>query len=239
MIIANFKQNPSNRNEVLALAHAYADRLASFPDKKIGIAPSFVHLGDFVDVLSDVLSDSMQLGSLQLGVQDICAKSYDTGAYTGNVSAMQAKDMGARFAIIGHSERRTYCGESHSDILQKIDHAKRANLLPVLCVGESKQAYTQGDTFAVLQSQLNGVDLSGVVVAYEPVWAIGTGLVADNDTIMQVADFLRTQGATIVLYGGSVSDVNAHEVAKAGVDGALVGGASLHPDKFCAICDAF
>jgi len=179
--------------------------------------------------------------ALQLGSQDVSA--HEEGAYTGEVSAAMVKDTGAAYAVIGHSERRQYHAEGDELVRAKLERALAADLVPVLCVGESRDQRDAGEARSVVLSQLRGA-LEGVhvesadrlVVAYEPVWAIGTGLTATADDAQEMCVAVRDElgrllsdGVDVrVLYGGSMKPSNAEELlAQTDVDGGLIGGASL------------
>ena len=190
---------------------------------------------------------------LGFGGQDV--SEHAEGAYTGEVSAAMLADAGARFALVGHSERRQYHGEDSDLVARKFAAALAAGLRPILCVGESKDEREGGTTEAVIASQLRPVlDLVGAegfadaVVAYEPVWAIGTGLTASPQQAQDVHAFIRSEVASRdakignslpILYGGSVKPANAAELfAQPDVDGGLIGGASLVAADFMAIVAA-
>lgn len=239
-VIGNWKANPSNSEQARALAKS----LKELTDKvNVGCVPSFVHVG----VVADILANS----NVWVGVQDICAFTADTGAFTGDISAEQAVDLGARFVLIGHSERRSYYKESNALLAKKITQALTKNLAIVLCVGETKEQYEKKETLAVLDEQLSvlaGLDISSahLVVAYEPVWAIGTGLTPTIDEIVEVHSHIKANltsqhlGDVCVLYGGSVNDKNVTEfVGFVEIDGVLVGGASLKIESFAPIVSAF
>jgi len=198
---------------------------------------------------------------VEVGGQDL--HPAERGAHTGDVSAPQLADAGCRWALCGHSERRRDHGESDELIARKLAAAARHGLTPVLCVGETREQREAGETFAVLERQLRtglashpaaagaavalaaGTAAALVVVAYEPVWAIGTGLTASPETAQEAHDFLRrgicsatgvAAGGVTLLYGGSVTPANAAGlIAQPDVDGFLVGGASLDPGQFLAI----
>ena len=187
-----------------------------------------------------------------IGGQDCHAEQ--AGAYTGDISAEMLKDAGARAVIVGHSERRSYHKESDAEVRAKAFAAWRAGLTAVVCVGESKDERVAGKTLDVVGGQLDsslpeGATAATLVVAYEPVWAIGTGLTPTPADVAEVHGFIRTRlterfGAAgegvRILYGGSVKPSNAKELmAVANVDGALVGGASLKADEFLAIAAAY
>jgi triosephosphate isomerase len=177
-----------------------------------------------------------------------------SGAFTGEVSAPMLAEIDVDAVVLGHSERRRLFGETDEALARKVPAALAAGLEPILCVGETEEARDGGETEAVLESQLqadlSGVEpeaMSGIVVAYEPVWAIGTGRTATPDQAQQacafIRDVLRLRGAAAdevrILYGGSVKPDNAAELlALPDVDGALVGAAALDPDDFAAIVEA-
>ncbi|MDF7675536.1 triose-phosphate isomerase [Neisseriaceae bacterium ESL0693] len=187
--------------------------------------------------------------ALAIGVQDV-SRFADDGAFTGEISAAMFADIGVAFALIGHSERRQYFQEDNAVLVQKLRHCQAAQLLPVLCVGETLDQREAGQAEAVVAAQLALLaDLSWqhVAIAYEPVWAIGTGKIPTTAQIAQMHGFIYRQILSLcgedvkirVLYGGSVNATNAAEIlAVDHVDGALVGGASLHADSFAAIIQA-
>jgi triosephosphate isomerase len=179
----------------------------------------------------------------------------DEGAFTGEVSAGMLVEIGADGAVLGHSERRALFGETDEDLARKVPRALDAGLTPILCVGETESERRAGDTEAVLSRQVladlaevHDADLSRVVIAYEPIWAIGTGLTATPEQAGEAATFIRDllrsrdaeqAEAVRILYGGSVKPGNAPELlGLEDVDGALVGGASLDPADFAAIVAA-
>ncbi|NLA68379.1 MAG: triose-phosphate isomerase [Gammaproteobacteria bacterium] len=187
------------------------------------------------------------------GGQDV--SEHAEGAYTGEVSAAMLADVGARFALVGHSERRQYHREDSALVARKFAAARAAGLRPILCVGESRAERESGSTEAVIASQLRPVlelagaaGFDGAVVAYEPVWAIGTGLTASPQQAQDVHAFIRSEVAAMdakignslpILYGGSVKPANAAELfAMPDVDGGLIGGASLVAADFLAIVAA-
>ncbi|HEY1542133.1 MAG TPA: triose-phosphate isomerase [Xanthobacteraceae bacterium] len=187
-----------------------------------------------------------------IGGQDCHAEP--SGAFTGDIAAEMLRDAGASTVIVGHSERRTYHKESDADVRAKALAARRAGLTAIVCVGESQDERQSGHALHICGAQLagslpDGATASSLVVAYEPVWAIGSGLTPTPADIAEVHGFIRAQlvqrfGATgegvRILYGGSVKAANAKELmAVADVDGALVGGASLKADEFLAIAGAY
>lgn len=183
------------------------------------------------------------------GGQDVSVHA--SGAYTGEIAGPMLADFGCRFVIIGHSERRAYHGESDQTVAEKFTAAQAAGLVPILCVGETLEEREQGITEQVVARQLDaviahcGLDAVGDgVIAYEPVWAIGTGKTATPEQAQEVHAFIRGRLAAVadkvrVLYGGSMNPKNAAELlAQADIDGGLIGGASLKADDFLAVCSA-
>ena len=166
------------------------------------------------------------------------------GAYTGEISAPMLLELGVRGAIVGHSERRQYFGETDAGVARRAQAALEAGLGVIACVGETQEERDSGDTETVLRIQVDAVrDACGgherLVLAYEPVWAIGTGLTATPQMAQDAHAFVKSLLDLPVLYGGSVKPDNAAELmAQPAVDGALVGGASLDVDSFAAICEA-
>lgn len=191
--------------------------------------------------------------SIAWGAQNVCEQA--KGAFTGEVSASMLLDFGCTYVIVGHSERRSLYGESDALVARKYVAAQAAGLTPILCVGESLAERESGVTEAVVSRQLDAViDAAGVaslakaVIAYEPVWAIGTGKTASPEQAQAVHAFIRGRvaaldasvaGQLVIQYGGSVKAANAAELmAQPDIDGGLIGGASLVADEFVAICRA-
>lgn len=197
-------------------------------------------------------AQSLLAGSaLALGAQDVSA--HESGAYTGEVSCAMLRDFAVRFAIVGHSERRQYHGETDTVVANKAQRALAAGITPIVCVGESLAEREAGQTKAVVKRQLaavihtNGHCISEIVVAYEPVWAIGTGLTATPEHVQSVHAVLRAQlqAATAhaervsILYGGSMNAANAASLLdQPDVDGGLIGGASLKAPDFLSMLKA-
>jgi triosephosphate isomerase len=165
-----------------------------------------------------------------------------SGAYTGEVSPQMLLELGVRGALVGHSERRQLFGESDEMVARRARSALEAGLGVIACVGETIEQRESGDTELVLKIQAEAIafaagDHADLVLAYEPVWAIGTGLTATPEQVREAHAFIKDLLDRPILYGGSVKPDNAHELlAQPGIDGALVGGASLDPDSFAAIC---
>lgn len=189
-------------------------------------------------------------GGIALGAQDV--SQHESGAYTGDVSAAMLKELGARYVIVGHSERRQYQGETDAQVAVKAQRALAAGLVPIVCVGETLREREQGETESVVSRQLsaviqlNGERLADLVVAYEPVWAIGTGRTATPEQAQAVHAALRAllaaadlQAAGVrILYGGSMNAGNAAELlAQPDIDGGLIGGASLKARDFLKIIE--
>lgn len=187
------------------------------------------------------------------GGQDISV--FEAGAHTGDISAVMLKELGCRFVIVGHSERRTDHGESNELVAKKARVALEQQLTPIVCVGEPLEIREAGQVFDYVAEQLDAVirvigaeQLSALVIAYEPIWAIGTGQSATPEQAQDVHRFIREHLAKAsdeaaqdirILYGGSVNAANAGKIfAQADVDGGLIGGASLKQDEFLAICQA-
>ncbi len=212
----------------------------------IAVFPSMLHIAEVVHGLAG--------SPVQVGAQD-CAIEPGQGALTGEVAADQLRDAGCTLVLVGHSERRLRLAEPDAVVVQKFAAAQSAGMMPVLCVGETREQRERGETLQVVASQLAAViDALGgdvfrrAVVAYEPVWAIGTGLTASPDQVQQVHAAIRAQLAAVsaelgegvrILYGGSVKAAGAAELfGMPDVDGGLVGGASLNADEFGVICRA-
>lgn len=201
-------------------------------DLTIVVCPSFVHLPEVAEKND---------GSFFLGAQDCFWEEH--GAYTGEVSAWDLKDGGCYYVLIGHSERRRYFGETDEDVNKKVKASLAAGVVPILCVGETKEEKEAGITLEVIKNQLRK-DLaeiaprSNLIVAYEPVWAIGTGDFCSPQIAAEVQFFIKEEvevniglGKTPVLYGGSVDDANVVDFLRQNyIDGVLVGGASTKPD---------
>ena len=195
---------------------------------------------------------SLAGGAIAWGAQNL--SEHDAGAYTGEVSGAMLREFGCRFVIVGHSERRSLYGESDKQVAAKFVAASRAGLTPILCVGETLEQREKGETESVVGRQLETVvsaagfaALSNAVLAYEPVWAIGTGRNATPQQAQEVHAFARARLAArdkalaglTILYGGSVKPGNAKDLfAMPDIDGGLIGGASLVAEDFIAICAA-
>lgn len=231
MIVANWKMH-FNLEKAVSTAH---DIKAKLCDSKVNIVvcPPFLYLTK--------LKESFESCKIKLGAQNLYFE--DEGAYTGEVSAMMLKSVGCSYVIVGHSERRNLFNESDFMINKKLKSALAHSLLPILCIGETLEQRQMGKTFNHLKDQLakNLQDINGtVIIAYEPIWAIGSGNVATLDQIFEVHSFIKDFIKTKVLYGGSVNPQNAYDIGSLdNVDGFLVGGASLETQKFEMIANKF
>ncbi len=189
----------------------------------------------------DLLSKKIQGSPVQLGAQNVHWES--EGAYTGEISASMLKEIGVRYVIIGHSERRQYFGETDETVNQRLKAAQQFGLLPILCVGETKQQPDAEETETHIYSQLDrdlvDVDQSALVIAYEPIWAIGTGDTCEVSEANRVIGLIRSRLSNQdvpIQYGGSVKPNNIDAImAQPEIDGVLVGGASLEPGSFARI----
>jgi triosephosphate isomerase len=187
------------------------------------------------------LSQNLHGSSIRLGAQNLHWEM--SGAFTGEIAAPMLTELGVRYVIIGHSERRQYFGETDETVNLRLKAAQNAGLIPILCVGETKQQRDQGETESLISGQLKaglvGVDQTNLVIAYEPIWAIGTGDTCESREANRVIGVIRSQLSNPdvpIQYGGSVKPDNIDEImAQPEIDGALVGGASLQPASFARI----
>ncbi|CAH0349360.1 Triosephosphate isomerase [Aquabacterium sp. CECT 9606] len=244
LVVGNWKMHGSRAaNAELLKGLLEADLSASAPRSNVAVCVPFPYLGEVVATL--------QGSAITVGSQDVSAQAQ--GAYTGEVSGAMVREFGARYAIVGHSERRSYHSESDQLVADKAKAALAQGLVPIVCVGETLAEREADQTEAVVGRQLKavadtlGADLSKVVVAYEPVWAIGTGKTASPAQAQAVHAFLRAQLKAAqaqavnvpLLYGGSVKPDNAAELfSQTDIDGGLIGGASLKASDFAAIARA-
>ena len=244
LIAANWKMHKTV-GEAEEFIAALLPQVATADSVEIAVCPSFLAL--------QALVDSARGSRVAVYAQNMHQQR--EGAFTGEVSAPMLVDVGAQGVILGHSERRQYFGETDKALAQKVPIALEAGLVPILCVGETEDEREAGDTERTLRHQVQE-DVAGVpeerlgelVIAYEPIWAIGTGAVATPEQAQDAIAFVRAligdrspeQAERVrVLYGGSVNEGNAPELlALPDVDGALVGGASLDPRSFAAIVSA-
>jgi triosephosphate isomerase len=244
VVAGNWKMHGSRSSNQALLTEVERGLKSEWPIDVV-VFPPYVYL--------DEASRLLQGGQIGLGAQDVCAEN--GGAFTGQVSAAMLKDVGCRYVIVGHSERRRLNHEDDALVARKFGAVLHAQMTPVLCVGETLEEHEAHHTEAVVARQLDAVvamhgaaSFAAAIVAYEPVWAIGTGRTATPQQAQSVHEYLRrrmaAQDAKIaavlrILYGGSVKAGNAQELfAMPDVDGGLVGGASLSADEFQKICAA-
>ena len=230
--------------EALGYVQSFKPLVVASTHCDIVLAPPFTALR--------AMADRLEGSNVEVAAQDVAAEP-GPGAFTGEVSATMLRDAGARYTIIGHSERRQYEGETDETVNRKVMAALGAGLLPIVCIGERLAERGAGRAEHVVAEQLAGglrnltvTDASRIIIAYEPVWAIGTGRTATPDTAQQMHAFIRSRiretfGDSIaagmrILYGGSVKPDNAAALmSEADIDGALVGGASLEAEAFAQI----
>ncbi len=237
LIVGNWKMN-LNAEQALQLVRDIVTirSAARLGDVELAVCPAFPYLVSAVDLLSGE--------SVAVGAQD--CSDQDNGAYTGQVSARMLSDIGCRYVILGHSERRQYNGESNALVMAKAEKAINHGLVPIICVGETQDERDSGRAQEVVKRQIIESlparrDSVNFVVAYEPVWAIGTGKTASRDDVAEMHAFIRLliTPRTMILYGGSMKPDNAAALlSTTNVDGGLIGGASLTADQFMAIAQA-
>jgi triosephosphate isomerase (TIM) len=241
LIMGNWKMNGS-RADGVQLAKALAEGLGSVA-QQVAVCVPFVYISDIKQALAG--------SSIAVGSQNVADQA--SGAYTGEISAGMLADCGVSYALVGHSERRSYYGDTDASVAARFIQAQKHNVIPVLCVGETLQEREQNQTFSVIDTQLDAViNAAGIeafadaVIAYEPVWAIGTGKTASDEQAQEVHQYIRQRIAKLnaniaenlqILYGGSVKADNAKGLfAQPDIDGGLVGGASLDANGFLQIC---
>jgi triosephosphate isomerase len=237
LVAGNWKMN-GDKTLVKQMQKQFAE--TSLNKMDVVICPPFPYLGLFD-------------GKVKLGAQNI--SQFDSGAHTGEVSVAMLNEFNCQYVIVGHSERRADNNESDVLVALKVEQVLSANLTPILCVGEPENVREDGTLFDYIAAQLDAVlqkvgisQFTDVVLAYEPIWAIGTGKTASPAQAQEVHAFIRGHLAKqddniaaniVILYGGSVKGSNAQELfSQADVDGGLIGGASLNPEDFLSICQA-
>jgi triosephosphate isomerase len=229
--------------EAIQFAKDLRAGLIDFGEREVAVAPPFISIYPVAQILKGT--------DIHLCAQNMFWE--EKGAYTGEISPLMLIDAGCRYVIVGHSERRQYFGENNGSINLKIRSALSHGLHPILCVGESIEQRERGETFRIIELQLNGglsgideIYIKSVIIAYEPIWAIGTGKTANPQQAQEVHSFIRKyisdhfgQDAGLeirIQYGGSVTPENIDDLmAMPDIDGALVGGASLRPESFIRI----
>jgi triosephosphate isomerase len=234
VIIAGNWKMYKTQAETLEFLKAFFDLVReTAEDREMVLCVPFTDLG--------ILSKNLHGTRIMLGAQNV---HWDTaGAYTGEISAPMLTELGVRYVVIGHSERRQYFGETDATVNLRLKAAQQHGLIPILCVGETKQQRDAGETESVISGQLEkdleAVDPDNLVIAYEPIWAIGTGDTCESIEANRIIGIIRSQlknPGVSILYGGSVKPGNIDEImAQPEIDGALVGGASLAPEDFSRI----
>lgn len=242
IIAGNWKMNKTT-SETRAFCSEFIKLIDNVKGVEIVIAPPFTALSAAGDVIKN--------SAIKLSAQNIFWE--EKGAYTGEISPLMLKEIGCGYCIIGHSERRQYFGETDETVNKKIKAALKHDIMPIFCIGEILKEREENRTMDVIDRQLKGglkdlseSDISRIVIAYEPVWAIGTGKTATPQQAQEahrfIRDFIRKKAGykaadgIRILYGGSVTPENIKDLmAQDDIDGALVGGASLKPDSFAAI----
>lgn len=233
LIVANWKLNPTTQKEAKEIFDAIREGAKGL-NAEVVVCPPSVYL----------YASGFGEGIISMGAQNVFFE--DKGAFTGEVSPAMLKDLGVEYVIIGHSERRKYFGETDEAVNKKIKKSLEAGLKVIFCIGETAEERDAGEKSEVLEHQIKeglmGVgDLSNLSVAYEPVWAIGTGNNCGVQETKDSIDFIRqfVKPTTRILYGGSVKSENSGDYIKdAGANGLLVGGASLKPDEFIKIINS-
>jgi triosephosphate isomerase len=233
VIAGNWKMYKT-QSEAAEFLEGFIPHLEDTPDdREVVLCVPFTDLA--------IMSQSLHGSIIRLGAQNVHWET--SGAFTGEIAAPMLTEVGVRYVIIGHSERRQYFGETDETVNLRLKAAQNAGLIPILCVGETKQQRDQGETESLISSQLKaglvGVDQTNLVIAYEPIWAIGTGDTCESKEASRVIGLIRSQLSNPdvpIQYGGSVKPDNIDEImAQPEIDGALVGGASLQPASFARI----
>jgi len=240
LIIANWKMNPQSLAEAKRLFNSVKKGIKNIKEIEIVICPPFIYIPTF---------QHSNIPTIKIGAQDCFWEG--SGPFTGQISPLMLKNFGCQYVIVGHSTRREL-GETDEMINKKLKAAIKAKLKPILCIGETEKERKKGKTFKILKEQLEkglkGISLFKVyslkfIIAYEPIWAIGTGNPCQPKEAKEVLKFLKkitqplSHPATppLILYGGSVNSKNAKDYIEVGFDGLLVGGASLNPKEFVEI----
>ncbi len=241
LIMGNWKMNGS-RESAKALTEAIIAGINADNTAAIAVCAPYVYLADLQTLTAD--------SSLAVGAQNVADQ--ESGAYTGEVSSAMLKEFGCTYALVGHSERRSYYGDTDETVATRFCEAQKQGVIPVLCIGETLEERESGETFNVVNTQLDAViekagveALKNAVIAYEPVWAIGTGVTASDEQAQEVHKAIRERIAKKdqaiadnmqILYGGSMKPANAKGLlAMPDIDGGLIGGASLDAESFLAI----
>ena len=244
LVAGNWKMNGS-RDSINDLLDGILAGMGSVEKAEVAVCAPYVYLSQVADKLSG--------SAVAWGSQNV--NDNESGAFTGEISASMLKDFGCKYVIVGHSERRAIYGETDEDVTKRFQAAQAAGFIPILCVGELLEEREAGTTNEVVARQLDAVineagiaAIGNSVIAYEPVWAIGTGKVATPDQAQDVHAMIRSKLADLdadvaarvqILYGGSMKPDNAKElIGMEDIDGGLIGGASLKAEDFLGICTA-
>jgi triosephosphate isomerase len=242
LVAGNWKMNGTTAS-IGELLQGLKKEIDANQQAEMAVCPPFVYLSQ--------VAAELQGSSIKWGAQNVCDKP-DAGAYTGEIAGFMLKELGCQYAIVGHSERRSLYGDSNEKVADRFVAAQSAGLTPIFCMGETLQEREQNITEEIVAKQLDAVinragvqALENAVIAYEPVWAIGTGKTASTDQAQQVHGFIRQRLAghdktlaesVRILYGGSVNAANASDLfAMPDIDGGLIGGASLKVLDFMTI----
>lgn len=240
LVVGNWKMNGTRAGTALLAQGIVAGLGTNSAD--IAVCVPYVFLAGVAEIIKD--------SRLALGAQNVADKP--SGAYTGEISAAMLSEFGCRYALVGHSERRSYYGDTNESVAERFSQAQTQNITPILCIGETLEQREQNQTFDVVNEQLDAViNLAGIqalnaaVIAYEPVWAIGTGKTASDEQAQEVHQYIRQYIAAKdqaiadkiqILYGGSAKPDNAKGLfAMPDIDGGLIGGASLDAESFLKI----
>jgi len=247
IVTGNWKMN-LNYKDALSLASEVIDNVSKSSDIEVIFAPSFLYL-------SEISNMCRSLDNFKIAAQDCSVE--DFGAFTGDISASMISSVDVDYVIIGHSERRKYYNESNIILKKKVNRVLENNLGIIFCCGESIVQRENNEHFKIIESQLNeslfhlsGDKIKGIIIAYEPIWAIGTGLNATAEQAQEIHKFIRNiiknryginvSNEVSVLYGGSCNPSNAKEIFKKDdIDGGLIGGASLQSKNFLSIINSF
>ncbi len=249
IVAGNWKMNATFQEAEELIGNILENLDSNSPDCEVVVCPPSVYL----ELVSDYASDFDNIVSI--GAQNV--SEHEKGAYTGEIAASMLASMNMEYCIVGHSERRKYFGETNQQLAMKVERLLENAIRPVFCCGEQLEEREAGNHFKVVETQLkealfhfSSAEFSNIVIAYEPVWAIGTGKTATAAQAQEMHAFIRTLLAekygnetaenTTILYGGSCKPSNAKELfANKDVDGGLIGGASLNADDFVAIANSF
>lgn len=246
LVLGNWKQN-TTRVSATELLEALKEELEKSPTKtELGVIPPALFI--------DLATMEQYNDCFSVGIQNV--SKTDKGAFTGEIGADMAASSGVKYALVGHSERRAYFNESNEDLTDKLNQCLAHNVIPVYCIGETLSERKSSDYLSVLKAQIEAVlfhlkaeDMQKIVVAYEPVWAIGTGETASAEQAQEVHAYIRDllvnqfgkAGADVsILYGGSCKPGNAVSLfSQSDIDGGLIGGAALNAQDFIAIANSF